>query len=70
MTIQQKVEDAIKSGKTVLFTTYLRQIKVTPKAFSNWADHGGLFSTDDKGALFMRSGKGWVCLSGTKITVA
>lgn len=69
MTLQAKIEEVLNAGKTVTFTTYLRSIKVTPKNFRAWASQGGLFKTDANGALMMRNGKGWVCVSGTKIEV-
>lgn len=79
MTAADKINNAVKSGKTVYVATYGRVTKINKKykAVKHWADRGvDMFRMGSDGALMMIDGfvdidtPKWACASGAKITAA
>lgn len=52
---------ALNSGNAIVISTYTKHTKYTKK-------HADMFKATKSGA-FVQSGKNWLCIDGTKITV-
>ena len=67
--VMNLIIETLESGKTVMFTTYGRAIKVTPRNYKAWVKRGDQMFKATEESLYIRSGKGWDCANGCKITV-
>ncbi len=64
-----KIVDAIKSGKTLVFSTYIKCISISPKAFAKWEASGYPLFKVSGNSLMMASGKKYNCIDYCKITI-
>ena len=64
------INDALSSGKTVMFTTYGHATKVTPKTAKTWEARGLELFRIEGDHLCIASGKKFVSVMGSKITAA
>ena len=76
MTTAEKINEAIKAGKTVTVATYLKVVNVKSKHVAAWEAAGHqFFKADAKGATMMIDGQSngkprYVCIDGARITAA
>ena len=63
------ITNALNDGKSVIFSTYLRHIKVTPKTVATWKNSGYTLFKVSGDRLLMASGKNFVCIDGCTINI-
>ena len=63
-----KINTAIASGKTVMFTTYGHATKVSPRTVKSWAKAGNELFRIEGDHLCIASGKKFVSVMGCKVT--
>jgi len=64
-----KIVETIKSGKTLVFSTYLKHIAVSPKSLAKWEASGHQLFKVSGNSVMMASGKKYNCIDGCKITI-
>jgi hypothetical protein len=64
-----KIVDTIKSGQTLVFSTYLKHISVSPKTLAKWEASGHKLFKVSGDSVLMASGKNYNCIDGCKITI-
>ena len=64
-----KIIELLEAGHTVIFSTYLRGVKVTARNFKKWNAQGLEMFKATETSLRIRSGKGWEDITYTKVTV-
>ena len=72
MNAQEKINkmvETIKSGKTLVFSTYLKNIAVSPKTLAKWDASGYQLFKASGDSVLMASGKRYDCIDGCKITI-
>ena len=65
-----KINAAISSGKTVMFTTYGHATKVSPSTVKAWVKAGNDLFRIEGDHLCIASGKKFVSVMGCKVTAA
>lgn len=63
------ITNALNDGKSVIFSTYLRHIKVTPKTVASWKKSGHTLFKVSGDRLMMASGKNFICIDGCVINI-
>ena len=63
------ITNALNAGKSVIFSTYLRHIKVTPKTVASWKKSGHTLFKISGDRLMMASGKNFICIDGCVINI-
>jgi hypothetical protein len=63
------ITNALNAGKSVIFSTYLRHIKVTPKTVASWKKSGHTLFKVSGDRLMMASGKNFICIDGCVINI-
>jgi nicotinamide mononucleotide adenylyltransferase len=63
------INNALNAGKSVIFSTYLRHIKVTHKTVASWKKSGNTLFKVSGDRLLMASGKNFVCIDGCTINI-
>ena len=66
----EQINAAIASGKTVMFTTYGRATKVSPRTVKSWEKAGNDLFRIEGDHLCIASGKKFVSVMGCKVTAA
>jgi hypothetical protein len=64
-----KIIETIKSGRTLVFSTHLKHVQVSPKTLAKWEASGHNLFKVSGNSVFMARGKNYDCIDGCKITI-